>query len=118
MAKIHKIVVMMCCSLFLVGCSDAVENIEDLNQYSWQQYMSDTEFEQLKEGMTYMDVVEIARGGGEQKKGGKFIWRDEQLMTITYEITFDEDQLTKKEKVIIQGHSTRDLAEKEPAKPE
>ena len=119
MAKVHKLVAMIFTVILLAACSDSVKDIEDLNQYNWQRYMNAEEFEQLKEGMTYMEVVEIARGGGEKKKGGTYVWLDEQIMTIAYEVTFKNDQLTKKEQIIIQGHSTRDLNdEKEPAKPE
>ncbi|MBS7344864.1 MAG: hypothetical protein KIG60_04290 [Caryophanon sp.] len=119
MAKIHKLIAMMFSVVLLAACSDSVKDIEDTNEYMWQRHMNTEEFEQLKEGMTYMEVVEIARGGGEKEKDGKYIWHDEQIMTIAYEITFKDDKLTKKEQVTIQGHSTRDLKdEKEPAKPE
>lgn len=121
MAKIHKFAPALLCSVFLVACSsDPIEDIENTNQYSWQRYMNATEFEQLQEGMTYMEVVEIVRGAEQKKEDGKYIWHDEQLMTTAYAITFEQDKLKTKEKIMIQGHSKRDLAEeeKEPAKPE
>ena len=120
MAKVHKFAPALLCSVFLVACnSDPIEDIENTNQYSWQRYMNATEFEQLQEGMTYMEVVEIVRGAEQKKEDGKYIWHDERLMTTAYAITFGQDKLKTKEKIMIQGHSKRDLAEeeKERAKP-
>lgn len=120
MAKIHNVLSIMILTIVLAACGDPVKDIEETNEYNWQRHMNAEEFEQLKEGMTYMQVVEIARGGGEKQKGDIYLWYDEQMMTVGYEVAFKEDKLTNKEKIIIQGHSTRDLnkEEKEPAKPE
>lgn len=119
MVKIHKLFAITFSVALLAACSDSVEDIESSNQYNWQRHMNENEFEQLKEGMTYMDVVKVARGGGEKKEEGTYVWHDENVMTVAYEVTFQEDKLTKKETIAILGHSKRDLKdEKEPAKPE
>lgn len=109
---------MMILTIFLIACGDPIADLEESNKYSWQRHMNSTEFEQLTKGMTYMEVAEIAKGGGEKKKN-KYIWYDEKSMTTIYEVTFKEDKLTKKEQKEVQAHSTRGLKEeKEEAKPE
>lgn len=84
-------------------------NIEDSNTYAWQKYMNEDEFNQLKEGMSYMEVVEVARGPGKQINDNKYIWQDELLITQAYEIEFKEDKLIDKKIIQKRGESTRDL---------
>ena len=96
----------------LVGCSsNKVAKIEESNAFIWQKYMNEEEFEQLEEGMSYMEVVEIARGGGEQLDDNTFIWLDELLMTQAYEVYFEDEQLVEKRRIEKRGHSIRDLVE-------
>ena len=96
----------------LVGCSsNKIAKIEDSNAFIWQKYMNEEEFEKLEEGMSYMEVVEIARGRGEQLDENTFIWPDELLMTQAYEVYFEEEQLVEKRRIEKRGHSTRDLSE-------
>ena len=84
-------------AICLVGCSsNKIAKIEDSNAFIWQKYMNEEEFEQLEEGMSYMEVVEIARGGGEQIDENTFIWLDELLMTQAYEVYFEEEKLVDK----------------------
>ena len=73
--------------------------------------MNEQEFEQLEEGMSYMEVVEITRGGGEALDENTFIWLDELLMTQAYEVHFEEERLVKKRRVEQKGYSTRDVME-------
>ena len=96
----------------LVGCSsNKVAKIEESNAFIWQKYMNEEEFEQLEQGMSYMEVVEIARGGGEQLDDNTFIWLDELLMTQAYELYFEDKQLVEKRRIEKRGHSIRDLVE-------
>ena len=96
----------------LVGCtSNKVAKIEESNAFIWQKYMNEEEFEQLEEGMSYMEVVEIARGGGEQLDDNTFIWLDELLMTQAYEVYFEDEELVEKRRIEKRGHSIRDLVE-------
>ena len=73
--------------------------------------MNEEEFEQLEEGMSYMEVVEIARGRGEQLDENTFIWLDELLMTQAYEVYFEDEKLIEKRRIEKRGHSIRDLVE-------
>ncbi len=84
-----------------------IHNIEDTNAYYWQKYMNEEEFAQLKHGMSYMDVVKIAKGGGEQVSDNVFQWKDEILMTQGYEIHFKDDKLIDKKIYEKRGYSTR-----------
>ncbi|MFP3916887.1 hypothetical protein U5N28_03660 [Lysinibacillus telephonicus] len=84
-----------------------IYNIEDSNAYYWQKYMNEEEFAKLKNGMSYMDVVGIAKGGGEQVSAGVFRWDDELLMTQGYEIHFENDKLIDKKIYEKRGYSTR-----------
>ena len=84
-----------------------IYNIEDSNAYYWQKYMNEEEFARLENGMSYMDVVEIAKGGGEQVSAGVFRWDDELLMTQGYEIHFENDKLIDKKIYEKRGYSTR-----------
>ena len=96
----------------LVGCSsNKIAKIEDSNAFIWQKYMNEEEFEKLEEGMSYMEVVEIVRGRGEQLDENTFIWLDELLMTQAYEVYFEEEQLVEKRLIEKRGHSNRDLVE-------
>lgn len=94
---------------FLVQVNEvnAVYNIEDTNPFVWQKYMNEDEFNQLENGMSYMEVVEIAKGRGEQLKENVFIWNDELLMTKAYEIHFEEDRLVEKKVIKKRGYSSR-----------
>ena len=99
-------------AICLVGCSsNKIAKIEDSNAFIWQKYMNEEEFEQLEEGMSYMEVVEIARGGGEQLDDNTFIWLDELLMTQAYEVYFEDEQLVEKRLIEKRGHSISDLVE-------
>ena len=98
-----------------MGCSsNKIVNIEQSNNYEWQKYMNSAEFVKLKEGMSYMDVVEIAGGAGKLQSGNKkseikiYLWLDERLLTQAYEIRFKKDELTSKKVVERRGHSTRE----------
>jgi hypothetical protein len=71
-------------------------DIEDTNAFRWQKYMNEEEFHQLEQGMTYIDVVNVAKGRGEQLTDHSFIWKDEYLLMRTYIITFQEGQLVGK----------------------
>lgn len=96
----------------LVGCSsNKIAKIEDSNAFIWQKYMNEEEFEKLEEGMSYMEVVEIVRGRGEQLDENTFIWLDELLMTQAYEVNFENEQLVEKRRIEKRGHSNRDLIE-------
>lgn len=96
----------------LGGCaSNKVIKIEESNAFIWQKYMNEEEFEQLEQGMSYMEVVEIAHGGGEQLDDNTFIWLDERLMTQGYEVSFEDEQLVKKRRIEKRGYSIRDLVE-------
>lgn len=96
----------------LVGCSsNKIAKIEDSNAFIWQKYMNEEEFEKLEEGMSYIEVVEIVRGGGEQLDENTFIWLDELLMTQAYEVNFEDEQLVEKRRIEKRGHSNRDLIE-------
>ena len=99
-------------AICLVGCSsNKIAKIENSNAFIWQKYMNEEEFEQLEEGMSYMEVVEIARGGGEQIDENTFIWLDELLMTQAYEVYFEDEKLVDKRRIEKRGHSIRDLVE-------
>lgn len=96
----------------LVGCSsNKIAKIEDSNAFIWQKYMNEEEFEKLEEGMSYMEVVEIVRGRGEQLDENTFIWLDELLMIQAYEVYFEDEQLVEKRRIEKRGHSIRDLVE-------
>ena len=104
--------IMFIASICLAGCSsNKIAKIEDSNAFIWQKYMNEEEFEQLEEGMSYMEVVEIARGRGKQLDENTFIWPDELLMTQAYEVYFEEEQLVEKRLIEKRGHSNRDLVE-------
>ncbi|MEQ6357931.1 hypothetical protein ABNX05_25385 [Lysinibacillus sp. M3] len=90
-------------AVILVGCGDPILDIEESNAYHWQKNMNEAEFEKIKEGMTYMEVVKIAGGAGETLKKDQFRWNDEILMTKAYNVQFKDDKLVKKEISEIKG---------------
>ena len=107
--SVHRMIVLLS-AIVLFGCSsNEMINIEDSNTYAWQKYMNEDEFNQLKEGMTYMEVVKIARGSGEQVNKHTYMWQDELLITQAYEIEFKNDKLVDKRVIQKRGESTRDL---------
>ena len=84
-------------TVILVGCGDPILDIEESNAYHWQKNMNEEEFEKIKEGMTYMEVVKIAGGAGEKLKKDQYRWNDEILMTKAYNVQFKDGKLVKKE---------------------
>lgn len=90
--------------VILAGCGDPILDIEESNAYHWQKNMNQAEFEKLKEGMTYMEVVKIAGGAGELVKDGQYRWNDEILMTKTYIVRFKGDKLVDKKVSEVKGH--------------
>lgn len=112
--RIGKMIILMLSAGILFGCSsNEMINIEDSNTYAWQKYMNEKEFDQLKEGMTYMEVVEIARGPGEMADDHIYVWPDELIITQAYEIEFKDDQLVNKRIIEKHGESKRDLPKEE-----
>lgn len=105
--------------LILVGCTEENEfaNIEAENHFAWQKFMNEEEFNQVQAGMTYMEVVGIAKGRGEHLDENIYVWPDEVVLTHAYEIKFAEGQVTEKHKVELRGASIRDREEKAPAEP-
>ena len=82
-------------------------NLEDGNSYHWQRYMNEEEFNELKEGMSYSEVVEVAKGRGERTEQGVYEWKDELLLTQAYVIQFQDGKLITKEIVRKSGYSKR-----------
>ena len=100
------------CLIFLIlmitiGCQDEILTIEESNTHSWQKYMNEQEYEQIKDGMSYIEVVRIAGGAGTKVKDDVYEWNDELLMTQGYQLTFKNNKLIKKEIVERRGNSTR-----------
>lgn len=100
------------CLIFLLilsvtACKDEILEIEEENAYSWQKYMNEQEYEEIKKGMSYLEVVRIAGGAGKEIKANIYEWNDELLLTKGYRLTFKEDTLTKKEIIERRGNSTR-----------
>ncbi|WP_427108859.1 hypothetical protein [Lysinibacillus xylanilyticus] len=83
--------------VILAGCGDPILDIEESNAYHWQKNMNETEFEKLKEGMSYIEVVKIAGGAGDIVKKDQYRWNDELLMTKKYIVRFKDDKLVDKE---------------------
>ncbi|WP_285399269.1 hypothetical protein [Lysinibacillus sp. fls2-241-R2A-57] len=92
--------------VILTGCGDPILEIEESNTYHWQKNMNEAEFEKLKKGMSYMEVVEIAGGAEEMVKKDQYRWNDEILMTQAYIIKFKDDKLIDKEVIELKGYST------------
>ncbi|MGN7118651.1 hypothetical protein [Lysinibacillus odysseyi] len=108
--RIAQMIIVLLSAIVLFGCSsNKMIDIEDSNTYAWQKYMNEDEFNQLTEGMSYMEVVKVAKGPGEQIDGQTYIWPDELLITRAYEIKFKDNQLVDKRIVQKRGESTRDL---------
>lgn len=82
-------------------------DIEDRNAFYWQKHMNEEEFASLEEGMSYMDVVNIANGEGDQLSEEVFVWDDEILVTQAYEIHFKDGELEHKKVIEKRGYSTR-----------
>ena len=89
--------------VILAGCGDPILDIEESNAYHWQKNMNEAEFEKLKKGMSYMEVVKIAGGAGEMVKEDQYRWNDEILMTKAYNVQFKDDKLVKKEIMEVKG---------------
>ena len=88
--------------VILAGCGDPILDIEESNAYHWQKNMNETEFEKLKEGMSYIEVVKIAGGAGDKVKKDQYRWNDELLMTKTYIVRFKDDKLVDKEVIEVK----------------
>ena len=93
--------------LSVIGCQDYVLNAEDRNVYEWQKYMNEDEFNQLEQGMSYMDVVKIAGGAGTEIATSVYEWRDEILLTQAYLLYFKDGKLITTEIIEKRGSSTR-----------
>ena len=91
----------------LAGCSSEFVEIESNNEFSWQKFMNEEEFNEIKEGMSYIDVVRVVGGEGEKVTSSTYEWQDEQLMTQAYELKFKNDKLIEKKVIEKNGHSTR-----------
>lgn len=90
-----------------VACGVPIIDIEESNSYHWQKNMNENEFAQLKQGMTYMDVVKIAGGdASEMIENNYYRWNDEILMTQAYIVQFKDDKLVNKEVIAVKGYST------------
>lgn len=82
-------------------------DITDMNSFRWQMNMNKEEFSKLEKGMSYLEVVEVAKGEGELVEEGIYVWNDELLMTQIYEIHFQDGKLEEKRIVEKRGYSTR-----------
>lgn len=103
-----KLVVQITVLIFiLAGCSNEIVDIEMSNEFSWQKFMNEEEFNELKEGMSYIEVVRVAGGEGKKVASNTYEWVDELLMTQAYELKFENDELVEKKIVEKRGHSTR-----------
>ncbi|MGN7478682.1 hypothetical protein ACTHOQ_12580 [Solibacillus silvestris] len=101
----------ICLVFFLVmsvsACKDEILEIEESNTYSWQKYMNEGEYKELKEGMSYIDVVRISGGAGKAVDKDIYEWNDELLLTKGYRLKFKEDELVQMEVVERKGNSKR-----------
>ncbi|MEK3763818.1 MULTISPECIES: hypothetical protein [unclassified Solibacillus] len=101
----------ICLVFFLMmlvsACTDEILEIEEGNAFTWQKYMNEEEFNKLEEGMSYLEVVRVTGGAGEEIDNGVFEWNDEFLMTQAYRLQFKEDGLVQKEIVERKGNSSR-----------
>lgn len=93
--------------LSITGCQDRELNVEDENIYEWQKYMSEDEFSQLEQGMSYMEVVKVAGGAGNEIETNVYEWRDEILLTQAYVVYFEDGELVNTEIIEKRGSSTR-----------
>ena len=69
--------------------------------------MNEEEFNEIKEGMSYIEVVRVAGGEGKKVSPNTYEWQDELLMTQAYELKFENDKLIEKNIIEKRGHSTR-----------
>ena len=103
-----KLVVQISILIFiLAGCSNEIVDIELSNEFSWQKFMNEEEFSELKEGMSYIEVVRVAGGEGKKVASSTYEWQDEILMTQAYELKFENDELVEKKIIEKHGQSTR-----------
>ena len=93
--------------LILTACSDEAVEIESSNEFRWQKYMNEEEFNEIKEGMTYIEVVRVVGGEGVKTAADIYEWPDEQIMTQAYELRFEKDKLVEKKIVEKRGNSPR-----------
>ncbi|MCH7323946.1 hypothetical protein LZ480_18960 [Solibacillus sp. MA9] len=112
MNKNGLLVCLAICLIFLLilstkACKDEILEIEESNAHRWQKYMNEQEYEQVKIGMPYMEVVKIAGGAGKEIKKNVYEWNDELLLTQGFRLTFKDDKVTKKEIVERRGNSSR-----------
>jgi len=71
--------------------------------------MNEHEFEQLQQGMSYMEVVKIAGGdASEMIRSDYYRWNDEILLTQAYIVQFKDNQLVSKDIIAVKGYSTRE----------
>ena len=65
-----KLVIQLIATIsILTACSGEIVEIESSNEFAWQKYMNEEEFNEIKEGMTYIEVVRVAGGEGEKAAG-------------------------------------------------
>ena len=101
----------ICLVFFLMmlvsACTDEILEIEEGNAFTWQKYMNEEEFNKLEEGMSYLEVVRVTGGAGEEIDNGVYEWNDEFLLTQAYRLQFKEEGLVQKEIVERKGNSSR-----------
>ena len=102
-----RLVVSILVLFILASCSNEIIEIELSNEYSWQKFMNKEEFDEIKEGMSYIEVVRLAGGEGKKVASDTYEWPDEQLMTQAYELKFKDDVLVEKKIIEKRGHSSR-----------
>lgn len=102
-----SICLVMLLTMLIAACQDEVLEIEESNTYAWQKYMNEEEYEKIKEGMSYLDVVRISGGAGQKINNDTYEWNDEILLTKGYRLKFNDDVLVKKEVVERKGNSKR-----------
>lgn len=102
-----SIFLIMIVIMLMTACQDEVLEIEENNTYTWQKYMNVEEFEEVREGMSYMEVVRISGGAGQEIEKGTYEWNDEIHLTQGYRLKFEDDVLVKKEVVERKGNSKR-----------
>ncbi|WP_339174006.1 hypothetical protein MKY51_16330 [Solibacillus sp. FSL R5-0691] len=102
-----SICLVMLLTMLIAACQDEVLEIEESNTYVWQKYMNEEEYEKVKEGMSYLDVVRISGGAGQKINKDTYEWNDEILLTKGYRLKFNDEVLVKKEVVERKGNSKR-----------
>ena len=102
-----SICLVMLVAMLITACQDEILEIEESNTYVWQKYMNEEEYEKVKEGMSYLEVVRISGGAGQEINNGTYEWNDEILLTKGYRLKFEDDVLVKKEVVERKGNSKR-----------